>query len=380
MVLRYTESQAREAIAVSLSYAESLRPLGMCWTGRNYVTLRKWAEIWEIPTGHFDPDAARRKALRRTPVPLDEVLVTGSSNSRGKLKERLYDAGLKARRCELCGQGEIWRDRRMALILDHVNGDPLDNRLENLRIVCPNCAATLDTHCGRKHARPAEQRACKRCGKMFEPKSARQAYCSRDSGQRSARAGRPIPGARRVERPPYEELVAEVAATSWRAVGRKYGVSDIAIRKWVRDYERERAAVELAGASVEPDGAAGVGVPGPVGPAGAEVDAAEPAVDRRAGGRAVEDADALGRERVVPVGARDQRLKVVGEGEHGGVAEPRWVFAFSHRRKQLVRVAGPGAERFEDLPLGAAQPGPDVWKLLQQAVQGGDLEPCAGIG
>ncbi len=52
------------------------------------------------------------------------------------------------------------------------------------------------------------------------------------------------PGARRVERPPYEQLVAEVAATSWSAVGRKYGVSDNAVRKWVRAYERERAASE----------------------------------------------------------------------------------------------------------------------------------------
>ena len=45
-----------------------------------------------------------------------------------------------------------------------------------------------------------------------------------------------------MERPPYEQLVAEVAATSWSAVGRRYGVSDNAVRKWVRMYERERAA------------------------------------------------------------------------------------------------------------------------------------------
>ena len=46
---------------------------------------------------------------------------------------------------------------------------------------------------------------------------------------------------RRVERPPYDALVAEIAATSYSAVGRRYGVSDNAIRKWVRQYEKERA-------------------------------------------------------------------------------------------------------------------------------------------
>jgi ribosomal protein S27AE len=66
------------------------------------------------------------------------------------LKERLFNEGLKDRQCEQCGQGELWRGRSMSLILDHINGIPDDNRIENLQIVCPNCAATLDTHCGRK--------------------------------------------------------------------------------------------------------------------------------------------------------------------------------------------------------------------------------------
>ena len=62
----------------------------------------------------------------------------------------------------------------------------------------------------------------------------------RDAEQ--ARPGRSQTALRRVERPPYEQLVREIAETSYVAVGRKYGVSDNAIRKWVRQYERERAA------------------------------------------------------------------------------------------------------------------------------------------
>jgi transposase-like protein len=47
------------------------------------------------------------------------------------------------------------------------------------------------------------------------------------------------PALRQAERPPYDQLVAELAASSFLAVGRKYGVSDNAIRKWLRAYERQ---------------------------------------------------------------------------------------------------------------------------------------------
>jgi hypothetical protein len=56
----------------------------------------------------------------RAPRPFGEILIEGSTYSRNHLKVRLYAAGLKQPICELCGQGELWRERRMALILDHV--------------------------------------------------------------------------------------------------------------------------------------------------------------------------------------------------------------------------------------------------------------------
>jgi hypothetical protein len=165
---RYSEAEARKAVVDSLSYAEALRRLGMRPAGGNHQTLQKYVELWEIPTDHFDPIFAQRRQRRREVTPLEEVLVEHSTYSRGCLKRRLYATGLKQRMCELCGQGELWRGRRMALILDHSNGVGTDNRIENLRIVCPNCASTLDTHCGR-NLRLVQDRVCEECGASYRP-------------------------------------------------------------------------------------------------------------------------------------------------------------------------------------------------------------------
>lgn len=241
-VPRYTEQQARAAIAASRNYSETLRALGLCTTGGNWTTLRRWAAHWDIRTDHFDPYAGNASAASRHRIPLEEILVAGSTYARSSLKRRLWASGLKPRSCELCGQGELWNGRAMGLILDHVNGIRDDNRLENLRIVCPNCAATLETHCGRKNRHDVE-RICALCSATFRPNRSSQRYCSAVCGTRHPRKGTPNPALRRVERPPYEQLLREIAATSYLAIGRRYGVSDNAVRKWVRQYEREEAAM-----------------------------------------------------------------------------------------------------------------------------------------
>jgi hypothetical protein len=242
--LRYTEAELRQAIASSRSWAEALRRLGYCPSGNNWKTLKKRARAMDIPTDHFDPNAAARERGRCQRTPLTEILVEGSVYSRGRLKGRLYEEGLKKRECELCGQSETWFGKPMSLILDHVNGVRDDNRLENLRIVCPNCAATLDTHCGRAARISRAPIDCLRCNKPFVPRRANQRYCSRECGSRWDRSGVRRPGARKVERPPHERLLNEVDQFGYSATARKYGVTDNAVRKWLREYERARLRAE----------------------------------------------------------------------------------------------------------------------------------------
>lgn len=233
----FAEEAIRRAIASASCWSDALRTLGLRAAGGNFRTIKKHAERLGISTEHFDPSIARARANARRGLPLETFLVEGSTYHRGHLKSRLYQEGLKVRACELCGQGEEWNGRTMALILDHINGVANDHRLNNLRIVCPNCAATLATHCGKNKARKPETRSCERCRDEYVTKRPEQRFCSLPCWYKSPR--RVAPHLRKVDRPPYEQLLREIDETSWSAVGRKYGVSDNAVRKWVRSYERQ---------------------------------------------------------------------------------------------------------------------------------------------
>jgi hypothetical protein len=239
-IARYSEAEARSAIAASTNWSQALRSLGLRAAGGNHAALKRWAARWGISTEHFAPYAHVGAHLRRRRTPLEDVLVEHSTYPRKSLKLRLYEAGLKTRACELCGQGEVWRGQQMSLILDHVNGVHDDNRLENLRIVCPNCAATFPTHCSRNLPRTI----CPTCGREFRKKGGRQRYCSQRCWQASpeCRAAKAKARQRKVVRPSYEQLLADLRELSWVAVGAKYGVSDNAVRKWLQRYQAERAA------------------------------------------------------------------------------------------------------------------------------------------
>jgi hypothetical protein len=84
--------------------------------------------------------AVKRGAIVARPqaMPLEELLVANTKRGRWNLRQRLIAAGLKENRCEQCGISE-WQGKLLSMALHHRNGDGLDNRLENLTLLCPNC-------------------------------------------------------------------------------------------------------------------------------------------------------------------------------------------------------------------------------------------------
>lgn len=203
---------------------EVLKKIGWDTRTYGYRKLYRYIKANNIDVSHFETRSQQYERTKdiihsNVKIPLTEILVSGSTyQNTTALKNKLYKEGLKQPICEECGQDEHWRGKHISMILDHINGIHDDCRFENLRILCPNCNAALPTHCGKNAKR-----------KNSHIKTKEERFLNKKLQSINSRVK---------ERPAYEELQKDIVDLGYVATGKKYGVSDNSIRKWIKFYEK----------------------------------------------------------------------------------------------------------------------------------------------
>jgi 5-methylcytosine-specific restriction endonuclease McrA len=222
--MKYEKIELEKVVLASNTLSEVARNIGILPTKGNRDTIKKYINLFKIDISHFNFRSGNVNNFKK--IPTEEILVPNSTFSRKQLKARLFSEKIKENKCELCGQGEEWCGKKMSLILDHINGINNDNRIENLRIVCPNCNSTLDTNCSKNKTEYKEylkniQNKCIECNQDITFGCKRCTKCDQFNK-------------RKVERPSISEIIDGVKEIGYVAFGKRYGVSDNTVRKWIK--------------------------------------------------------------------------------------------------------------------------------------------------
>lgn len=127
IVLRNT---SLHQIALEIGYTSA--------NGGTGTKIRERIKSLGISTDHFET----RVCIKRSP---ENIFIENSTADQKTLRKYYLNGNYTSYECSICGMLPIWQNKPLTLILDHKNGKNKDDRLENLRWVCPNCNQQLDT-------------------------------------------------------------------------------------------------------------------------------------------------------------------------------------------------------------------------------------------
>ena len=229
LIDNYTKQELENIIQKSSSYRDVAKKIGYTsYSGDLCNLIKDTANLLKIDVSHF----RRQTNIVRTP---ENIFIENSTANQSTLRRWYLKGKYTQYKCSICEQEPFWNGKELTLILDHINGENHDNRLENLRWVCPNCNQQLDTTNGKNKKQLEKHNYCIDCGKEIHLRSMRCVEC-----QAKAQI---IPLEDMLVT--REELKELIRTKPFTQIGKQFNVSDNAIRKWCDKFNLPRKSTEI---------------------------------------------------------------------------------------------------------------------------------------